>query len=210
MGPYVALCTVAVGALLVAGYSESRVGVWISKPLASSAFLGAALAGGALDSQYGRWILVGLALSWLGDVLLIPRNAPRVFQAGVLSFLLGHVAYTGGFATLGIASTPALAAAVVAVVAGAAIFRSLDPHIPAEMRVAAYAYMVVISLMVIAAAGAAFTAATAAILVGAVAFYLSDISVARDRFVGAAFANRLWGLPLYYAAQLVLASTVAR
>jgi hypothetical protein len=39
----------------------------------------------------------------------------------------------------------------------------------------------------------------------AVAFYLSDISVARDRFAQAGFGNRLWGLPLYYLAQLLFA-----
>ena len=43
---------------------------------------------------------------------------------------------------------------------------------------------------------------------GALAFYLSDLSVARDRFVRPAFVNRAWGLPLYYGAQFVLAATV--
>jgi hypothetical protein len=46
------------------------------------------------------------------------------------------------------------------------------------------------------------------VLLGAVMFYASDLSVARDRFVKRGFLNRVWGLPLYYAAQLVLASTV--
>jgi hypothetical protein len=42
---------------------------------------------------------------------------------------------------------------------------------------------------------------------GAFGFYLSDLSVARDRFVAPAFVNRLWGLPLYYAAVLLLAAS---
>jgi hypothetical protein len=33
--------------------------------------------------------------------------------------------------------------------------------------------------------------------------------VARDRFVSHQFVNRAWGLPLYYAAQLLLATTPA-
>jgi len=33
--------------------------------------------------------------------------------------------------------------------------------------------------------------------------------VARDRFVRHQFSNRAWGLPLYYAAQLLLATTPA-
>jgi len=44
------------------------------------------------------------------------------------------------------------------------------------------------------------------LLTGALMFLVSDLAVARDRFVAQGFINRLWGLPLYYAAQLVLAS----
>jgi hypothetical protein len=33
--------------------------------------------------------------------------------------------------------------------------------------------------------------------------------VARDRFLRHEFLNRAWGLPLYYGAQLLLASTPA-
>jgi uncharacterized membrane protein YhhN len=46
------------------------------------------------------------------------------------------------------------------------------------------------------------------ILVGAVMFYVSDIFVAHQRFVMQSFTNRLIGLPLYYAAQFLLAFSV--
>jgi hypothetical protein len=36
----------------------------------------------------------------------------------------------------------------------------------------------------------------------------SDVAVARDRFVVRSLANSLWGLPLYFVAQLLLAWTV--
>jgi hypothetical protein len=42
------------------------------------------------------------------------------------------------------------------------------------------------------------------------AFYLSDLFVARQRFVAPAFANRLYGLPLYYLGQFLLAFSVGR
>jgi len=32
--------------------------------------------------------------------------------------------------------------------------------------------------------------------------------VVRDRFVSTGFVNRLWGLPLYYAAQLIIAWSI--
>ena len=44
--------------------------------------------------------------------------------------------------------------------------------------------------------------------VGAFGFALSDVSVARDRFVEPAFANGAWGLPAYFASQCVIAYTV--
>jgi hypothetical protein len=45
------------------------------------------------------------------------------------------------------------------------------------------------------------------VLCGAFSFYLSDIFVARQRFVTPSFFNRLAGLPLYYLGQFLLAST---
>ena len=62
--------------------------------------------------------------------------------------------------------------------------------------------------MVSLAAGATAAGGSPRMLAGAFAFYLSDLSVARDRFVREALVNRLWGLPLYYAAQLCLAATI--
>ena len=45
--------------------------------------------------------------------------------------------------------------------------------------------------------------------VGAVMFTASDIAVVRDRFISKDFINRAWGLPLYYAAQLLIAWSIA-
>jgi len=58
------------------------------------------------------------------------------------------------------------------------------------------------------AVGASFAVASPGMAAGAVLFAVSDLAVARERFVRAAFTNQLWGLPLYYAAQVVIASTV--
>ena len=44
--------------------------------------------------------------------------------------------------------------------------------------------------------------------VGAVLFYVSDIFVARDRFVTPSPLNQRIGLPLYYAAQIALAFSI--
>jgi uncharacterized membrane protein YhhN len=46
------------------------------------------------------------------------------------------------------------------------------------------------------------------LLAGAIGFLASDVAVARERFVARSPWNQRWGLPLYYASQLLLASTV--
>lgn len=63
--------------------------------------------------------------------------------------------------------------------------------------------------MLALAAGATAASGDWHIAAGALAFYLSDLSVARDRFVQPAFVNGLWGLPLYFAGQMLLARSVA-
>ncbi len=206
---FAALTAVSVAVLLAAQYRGMRLGVWIAKPLASTGFLGAALAAGALGSAYGRGVLVALVLCWLGDVLLIPRGASPVFRAGLASFLLGHVAYGATFVLRGVDAAGCIAAAVVLLFLGFSVLRWLRPHVSGTMRLAVYAYVVVISAMVVFAAGTVSAHGDARILVGALGFFVSDLAVARERFVVSTFWNGAWGRPLYYAAQLILAATVA-
>jgi uncharacterized membrane protein YhhN len=202
-----ALTIASLAGLLAAEWRGSHAGVWVAKPLASVGFLVAAGSAGALDTPYGRWILAGLVLSFFGDVLLIPA-ATASFLAGLVGFLLGHVAYAGAFAVRGLSPGWVGVAALAVVPAAALALRWLWPHVEAKMRGPVLAYVVVISTMVLLAAGTVGAAGRNAVLVGAVAFYVSDLAVARQRFVARTFWNKAWGLPLYYGAQLVLASTV--
>jgi uncharacterized membrane protein YhhN len=196
-------------ALLAAEVRDSRAGVWIAKPLASTGFVAFALLLGALGSGYGRVVLIGLVLCWLGDVLLIPRGARGAFLAGLISFLLGHVAFVFAFFLRGLEPAWLAGAALACALAAGLALRWLWPHVESGMRGPVAAYVVVISAMVIFAASATGAGASPVLLAGAVAFYVSDLAVARERFVHSAVANRLWGLPLYYGATLLLAWSVA-
>jgi uncharacterized membrane protein YhhN len=207
-GPHL-LCAAAVAGLLWAEYRGSRTGLWLTKPVASLAFIWAGIAAGALDSTYGQLVLAGLALCLVGDVLLIPHDRPAVFRAGVFAFLAGHLAYSAAFVTQPL-DPFGLAAGVVllAVVVGGTL-RGLAASLPADMVWPVRVYMIVIGAM--SALACAVTAADGpwAVAVGALAFTASDVSVARDRFLRHEFLNRAWGLPLYYGAQLLLAATPA-
>jgi len=202
------LTLIAVGALLVAEFRGMRVGVWVAKPLASSGFVAAALAVGARSSAYGRSVLWALVLCWLGDVLLIPQ-ARSAFLAGIVAFLLGHLAFAFAFAQRGLALELAALALVAALAAGGIFLRYAEPHVPPALRGPVRLYVLAISLMLACAVGSAAQARAPAIVLGALMFWLSDLAVARDRFIARGPWNRLWGLPLYYGAQLLFASSVA-
>lgn len=207
--PFVVLTAALVAALLVAIKVESARGEWLTKPVASLTFIVAGLAwGGFFDGRstpFGRVLVVGLALAAVGDVLLIPKGR-GAFVAGLVAFLLGHVAYGVAFLVRGVDPTATLLALVGMAVVAVPVLRWLWPSVKGAMRGPVAAYVVVITGMVALAAGAARRGGAGWLLVGAAMFYISDLFVARHQFVKRELANRLVGLPLYYAAQLVLAS----
>lgn len=181
---------------------------WIVKPSAAATFIVASLASGALSSTWGTIMFVGFILAAGGDVLLIPKGAKLSFLGGLCSFLLGHVAYAVAFAVRGLDWVWAGLTLAICIAVGIPILRWLWPHVETKMRIPVAAYILVITSMVALAAGTHGARPNIALVIGAVGFYLSDISVAKDRFVGASFANRAWGLPLYFFSQLILATAV--
>ncbi len=199
-----AVTLVALAALLFAESRDSRVGRWLAKPLASLGFIATGL---LAASQWGRFEMVmmaALVLCALGDVLLIPKSMAW-FQAGLFAFLAGHLAFATAMVIRGVdwrfVAAGGAASATVAVLVG----WWLLPKVEAKMRGPVLAYMCVISAMVALAAGTFARGGNALLLVAAIAFFFSDVSVARDTFVARGFVNRAWGLPLYYGAQIAFA-----
>ena len=192
----------AVGALL---YYEARRPMERRYPkmVASTGFVAVAIAVGALDTTFGTIVVVALALSWFGD-LFLALDGRGPFVAGLVAFLLGHVAYVVAFSYRGLGDDliiPTIGVAAVAV----AIATWLLPTVPRDLKVAVIAYIAVISTMVALVMSTNTFAADWRIPVGAIAFFVSDIFVARDRFAAPGFINRILGLPLYYGGQLLLA-----
>ena len=137
----------AVASLLRAVRVGDRTLEIISKTTASAVFVMLGLDRWSPGDAVGTWLIAALVLCAAGDLCLL---WDRSFDLGLISFLLGHLAYVIGF--------------------GVAL---------------------------------PWTAATGAIL-----FYLSDLAVARHRFVHESFVNRAIGLPTYYLGQLLLALTI--
>ncbi len=197
--------TVAFAAALVWAEASGSSPARVFKMLASTGFIAVALSVGGMSNTYGRLVLLALAFSWIGDLLLTYASRPA-FLSGLVAFLLGHVAFSFAFGVLGVDARFAGAAAVVLAIAAAIVWRWLRPFV-GDMAGPVVAYIVVISVMVVMAAGAYGSGATALVPIGAALFFLSDIAVARNQFVSSGVANRVVGLPLYYLAQILLAST---
>ena len=114
------------------------------------------------------------------------------------------------FIRLGYDRTWPVAAAVPVTVVAIVVFAWLQPHIPADLDIPVRAYIAVISVMVIFAFGARGAGGSILILIGALLFFLSDLSVASSRLVQTDFPNYVWGLPFYYGGQLCLALSVSQ
>jgi uncharacterized membrane protein YhhN len=198
---------IAVALMLVNSRVGFTSGTWL-KMAASTGFLATALAAGALRGPYGRTILAALAFCWWGDYFLT-RGSETSFLLGLAAFLLGHLGFAAAFLIHGISTRWALAAAVILLIPAIAVYLWLEEQL-GPMKLPVCAYIAVISLMLALAAGAHGRGATRLILIGAALFYASDLFVARQKFATPSPWNSMIGLPLYYAAQLCLATSVVR
>lgn len=189
----------------------------LAKSAASLSFVALALHLGATgEGPYGRRVLLGLALGCGGDIALqIPGDAP--FLLGLVLFLCSHLLYIAAFVSQAPprAWIAPRALAVLAGSGGALVW--LWPHLDRQpaMRVPVLLYVCAISAMVMSALAASRAQRPddprrLLIPLGAILFYLSDLTVAQNRFVEPSLLASALGLPAYYLAQVLLAFSVAR
>ncbi len=205
------LLVAAVSILIAAEFAGRRRLVYVSKPLSTLLVIAAAalaLREPAQNPTYTVGVLVGLVLSLGGDVALMFQESRKAFLAGLVLFLLAHVAYTVVFAALGRSSGWDILSAAVLVAAGVGLYALIGPNLGA-MRGPVIVYMLVISLMVNRAvstlASPAFGPAQAAMVAsGAVLFYVSDVILAAARFWKPWRYHRI-SLAFYYAGQFLIA-----
>jgi uncharacterized membrane protein YhhN len=212
--PYPWIAGLALALLTALLFFEKKDLTWgkaLSKLLLSSMFVGAALAAPNPLSSYSRPLLAGLVFCLAGD-LLLAFPAMICFRLGLIAFLIGHLFYAAAFLPFLTVGAASLAALPVTAAAALFIYRGLSPHL-GDMKVPVIAYIAIISVMTYLAFCAALEprlSKSGGILIfgGAALFYLSDLFVARNRFIKKAFINRLIGPPLYYGGQFMLAFSV--
>lgn len=153
----------------------------VTKPGSLVALIGVALSLEPFDGSVRQAMVVGLIFSLAGDVFLL--GAEKWFVAGLASFLVGHIAYVVGLSSQ-YASSVALAVGLVMVaVSVATVARRIVSNVKASDHPSlvgpVVAYIAVISAMVLAA----FSTAAPWAIGGALLFYVSDATLAWNRFV---------------------------
>mgnify|MGYP002641687308 FL=1 len=161
--------------------------------------------------SYFAWMLPGLIFCLGGDVFLaLPQK--KMFFLGLVSFLVGHVFYVICFFYSAPPTASVLWGLLLVSMVSLWIFFRLKPHL-GDMMIPVMVYIVVITIMVCGAFSIlletelAFAGRTLAFC-GALCFYVSDLFVARDRFVKKGAINRILGLPLYFGGQFLLAFSI--
>jgi uncharacterized membrane protein YhhN len=201
------LCLLSAAAYVAAEWNSRRDISWLAKTAASTSFVILAIVGGAAETHYGRLVLAALCLSWVGDMLLLSLKVEYLL-GGITAFLVAHIAFGTAFATRDLGVEWFFVALVILSTGAFLLLRWLVNYLDRFNRIAVTLYLIAITLMTSLAIAASAGSSDPIIAVGAVLFAVSDISVARDRFVKRSIVNKVWGIPLYYIAQLLFALSV--
>jgi len=170
-------------------------GLWAG----SLGFLTVALGNGAWQSRHGRLLLAALGCCALGDFF-----GPGNFEAGVLAVAVAHLLFAATFLWLGVDRRRLALAIVATSVLSGLTLAWLLPHVARESLPLVLGYCAVISLMLITALALRPPHASR-LIIAALIFYVSDIFVARWRFVDTSSNNAYLCYPLYYTACLLFA-----
>lgn len=207
--------TILLGTLCLASVTVHVISEWrkwqtarsISKLLASTSFVVLAVINGAADSSYSRLILLALVFSLVGDVLLLSLRSAFLLS-GIIAFFFAHVLFAAAFGSQRLDTMWLIAALTVLVAAGLLVLRWMWRYLKSFYKVAVPVYLAAITLMTALAIAASSASGPPLLAIAAISFAASDVSVARDRFIAKSIVNKVWGLPLYYAAQILFAISV--
>ncbi len=186
-------------------YSNRRL-EYVAKPAVMVLLVGVALTLEPVDDAARIAVVVGLVCSLAGDVfLMLPQQDGRnLFVAGLTAFLAGHVAYVVAFELRGqtgvwfVVGLGVVALAVVTI--GLRVVRGVRDGPHPSLVAPVVAYIAVISVMVATAFGTKNPFA----IVGAMSFYVSDATLAWNRFVEERPYGRLVVMVTYHVGQALI------
>jgi uncharacterized membrane protein YhhN len=159
------------------------------------------------------WFALGLLFSLGGDVfLMLPREQ---FIPGLVSFLIGHICYLIGFNSTPIVfNTASLILLLVVLFTGYQVYRRVATGLQAggnsKLKLPVLIYAIVISLMLFSALSTLirpdwriFAAVVASS--GALLFFVSDTTLALNKFVAPIPNGRVIVMVTYHLGQILIA-----
>jgi uncharacterized membrane protein YhhN len=178
---------------------------YLTKPLTLALLLVAAAIADLGPAQ--PWILVGLACGLAGDVALMLSDKERTdapFLLGLAAFLVGHVAYIGGFLRQGLRGVDLGAGLLVVLglfaLAMPAILRGAHARAGREFGVLVGCYGVAVGAMAVCAIGTGLIAPA----IGGGVFAVSDTVLGHQRFVRRLRFGDLVVIVTYHVAQFLI------
>ena len=161
-----------------------------------------------------KFFLIGLIFSLAGDIFLMLPD--EKFLAGLISFLIAHLAYIRGFTISGVAisTTGFVIIFLVGLVGFGVLMRILNglkAHHQEKLRFPVIIYATVICIMLVSALYTLLVPSPVwnlypAILVsiGAILFFISDLTLAWNKFVHRVTHGGLLIIITYHLAQITI------
>lgn len=198
-----AIAVLICGALAVFGVETNHLVLTIIfKPLTTILLFAVV---GRPRSLFAKLVAAGIGLSLLGDVALL-KEGQAAFVVGLAGFLLAHLLYVAAFVRVGrLSPLVAKVAAVMVLLTGVLLWTILPGA--AGVRIPTVIYATAITTMVISAVSTRRAALPGAafVMAGAILFYVSDSSLALDKFYRPIPHVSLLTMGVYWLGQLGIA-----
>ncbi len=176
----------------------------ITKILASSLLVIFFYFNSTILSTFSLLFFCAVVFSFAGDLLLIAKSRSEYFLVGITAFGLAHISYSFAFFQLTLDWYLLAFIAPIGLTTAILTFIWLKPYLKNHYKKMVPSYLTLISIMLILGLTVGFSLQNYWFAAGSLLFAISDIFVARNRFIKAEFNNRLIGLPLYYLGQMML------
>lgn len=173
-----------------------------SKSLASVGFVLLYFFNLGETNLFSNSVLIALILAFIGDLLLLRQESKHFFKLGILTFAAAHLAYIIAFSRLLMDIDPLLISSLISLFLGITVYCWLRRYLTAYFKWLVPVYLLLIGVMMTLGMAAGLSTDNYWLFCGSLGFAISDIFVARNRFINKQIINRLIGLPLYYAAQI--------
>lgn len=186
---------------------------YISKPGAILALIAWLLVSGGYQGQL-QFFLLGLVFSLAGDIFLMLPN--EKFIAGLISFLLAHIAYILGFSTINqffslTGLILLIPVGLIAFVLWHQISNSLKARQQEKLLIPVSIYSLIICLMLVSAILTLVgpnsewrRIPSLLVSIGAILFFISDSLLAWDKFVTPVSNGKIFVIVTYHLAQITI------